>query len=106
VSRSTHNSSTDPVDGYYTADAGMSSQSSAMGDASEEGGLGADEEELRSVNFGSSSGSGGSRSTGSMAGATPRIASSVASTSTPRLGAGHGSGSGVRRNDGTGSWWN
>ncbi|GAA5891093.1 hypothetical protein JCM6882_006417 [Rhodosporidiobolus microsporus] len=99
-------------DGYYTADPGFTSSDSFAGEdddaaemLSDEGFRGSPGEEA-AVNFGSgSSGSGSGSRSGSHEDpqATPRVGSAQ---STPRLGVGHGSGIGVRRNDGTGSWWN
>ncbi|CEQ38854.1 SPOSA6832_00326, partial [Sporobolomyces salmonicolor] len=86
---------TDGEEGFWTADGGVSSGQE-------------EEEELRlgerteaAVNFGSGSSGTGSTSPASHSNSTPRMEGSR--TSTPRLGAGHGSG-GFRRGDG--SWWN
>ncbi|GAA5969657.1 hypothetical protein JCM21900_000796 [Sporobolomyces salmonicolor] len=86
---------TDGEEGFWTADGGVSSGQE-------------EEEELRlgerteaAVNFGSGSSGTGSMSPASNSNSTPRMEGSR--TSTPRLGAGHGSG-GFRRGDG--SWWN
>ncbi|BGP12658.1 hypothetical protein JCM10213v2_000575 [Rhodosporidiobolus nylandii] len=92
------------ADGYWTADPGFSSTDGGHDDAeelSEGGAFRQYSPEEEAVNFGSSSGS--NSGSGEDPYATPRSASM---DSTPRLGAGHGSGVGNRRNDGTGSWWN
>lgn len=107
-SRTTQRTS-DGEQGYWTAEAGLSST---------DGGHGADEAEHLSesaghnsspleeaVNFGSS-GSSGERSNSLHAYRSSEDSLNGGSlTSTPRLGAGHGS-VGNRRNDGSGSWWN
>ncbi|GAA5972253.1 hypothetical protein JCM11641_002375 [Rhodosporidiobolus odoratus] len=90
------------VDGYWTADPGPSSQDYHEAEELSEEGPFRNSPEQEAVYFGSSSGSGSGRSSEDP-NATPRVTSG---SSTPRLGAGHGSGFGNRRNDGTGSWWN
>ncbi|GAA5826943.1 hypothetical protein JCM11251_002173 [Rhodosporidiobolus azoricus] len=111
-SRTTQTSTEGAYDGYCTADPGFTSGDSFAGEdddptemLSEEGGYRGSPGEEEAVNFGSGSSGSGSRSGRSNQDpqATPRVESTA---STPRLGVGHGSGIGVRRNDGTGSWWN
>ncbi|BGP52849.1 hypothetical protein JCM8202v2_000406 [Rhodotorula sphaerocarpa] len=103
--------------GYCTADVGLSSTNGGhAGEEAEhlsESAHGNSSPIEEAVNFGTSpSGSGsGSSGTGRLAGTRPYHSSEDSlhgggsRTSTPRLGAGHGS-VGNRRNDGSGSWWN
>lgn len=103
--------------GYWTADVGLSSTNGGhAGEEAEhlsESAHGNSSPIEEAVNFGTSpSGSGsGSSGTGRLAGTRPYHSSEDSlhgggsRTSTPRLGAGHGS-VGNRRNDGSGSWWN
>ena len=108
-SRTTQRTS-DGEQGYWTAEAGLSSTDG--GHDPEEAERLSDASPLEeAVNFGSStSGGSGSGSIGGRSGSISAHRSSEegqrgSRTSTPRLGAGHGS-IGNRRNDGSGSWWN
>lgn len=108
-SRTTQRTS-DGEQGYWTAEAGLSSTDG--GHEPEEAERLSDASPLEeAVNFGSSaSGGSGSGSIGGRSGSFSAHRSSEegqrgSRTSTPRLGAGHGS-IGNRRNDGSGSWWN
>ncbi|GAA5991973.1 hypothetical protein JCM10908_000677 [Rhodotorula pacifica] len=108
-SRTTQRTS-DGEQGYWTAEAGLSSTDG--GHDPEEAERLSDSSPLEeAVNFGSSTsgGSGGSIGGRSVASIGAHRSSEEgrpgSRVSTPRLGAGHGS-IGNRRNDGSGSWWN
>lgn len=111
-SRATQRTS-DGEQGYWTAEAGLSSTDGGHDFGAEESAerLSDSSPFEEAVNFGSStSGGSGSGSTGGLSGSIRAHRSSEegrpgSRTSTPRLGAGHGS-IGNRRNDGSGSWWN